>query len=538
MGKHHKKKMVTGADGWQTRQPKQPKQQDLAGALATALQAVGIGVPTRNPKGNGPSGGGSHGDGKQFNGIKPRQAQDGDPPAGVLRYETGGKWCALTYEKRLYRFNVGSGGWQCSNCAMPANRDSRWYCAVCGKKWTKDCANMAPNKPDESEATEDSGEEESSEDMDSDGDDDAVVAKKCVAETRIPNYTTLKAALKTPSPLVHTETLETPAGASDAVAAAQAKVDKAAGLLQFAQADTDTPKDLLDRMSTNLEAKKKVLSDAKAKALKSGEAPAATPATALLRLEEAQSKLLDIDTNRTNWRAAATKRQDGSAEEALKVVAEFRRLSAALALEAEKYAEDVRVNQEAWEAVNVTVQAKWDAKHAAQTTIVKQLSTAAPVAIPAAVAVVTPPVVIPFAPPTLKPLVELPAITLPESQDDIRTMAVVLTGLHLLEEQDLEVRSAFPVCWGTLAEYGLLRDMMLTLLPAELIGKHTADNVVVPQRTIGALRRQLDRMAALWETKSAELSASPAVQERALAMYADIIDETKQAKRRRTPPSS
>ena len=47
-------------------------------------------------------------------------------------------------------------------------------------------------------------------------------------------------------------------------------------------------------------------------------------------------------------------------------------------------------------------------------------------------------------------LVVLPPITLPESRQEIVNMASVLTGLHQLEEQGLDVRNAYPVCWGML----------------------------------------------------------------------------------------
>jgi hypothetical protein len=108
-----------------------------------------------------------------------------------------------------------------------------------------------------------------------------------------------------------------------------------------------------------------------------------------------------------------------------------------------------------------------------------------------------------------------------------------------MEEQDLEVRTAFPVCWGMLAGYGMRVDTMLTLLPADLLesAPEKSDHVIVPQRILGALRRQLDRMAALWDAQSGLLVLTD-VQEGASALLAEVMDEDKRAKRPRSSPAA
>ena len=159
-------------------------------------------------------------------------------------------------------------------------------------------------------------------------------------------------------------------------------------------------------------------------------------------------------------------------------------------------------------------------------------ATATPVVPPVAPAEVA--VVVP---PALKPLIELPDITLPEEVEKLTVMATVLSGLHLIEEQDLEARAAYPVCWGTVAAEGMDKEMLTSLLPPSVLpaGDDAADHVPIPQRTLSALRRQLDRMSAKWDVKHAELLVSQKVQAGAAAMFAGVMDQAKRIQRKRVP---
>ena len=105
-------------------------------------------------------------------------------------------------------------------------------------------------------------------------------------------------------------------------------------------------------------------------------------------------------------------------------------------------------------------------------------------------------------------------------------------SLQQLEEQDLEVRLAFPLYWSMLEEQGMNGGILAKLLPQDLL--QAADALVpIPQRTIGALRRQLDYMSALWAVKASELLIVADVQAGASTMCAGVMDEAKRIQRRK-----
>ena len=147
---------------------------------------------------------------------------------------------------------------------------------------------------------------------------------------------------------------------------------------------------------------------------------------------------------------------------------------------------------------------------------------------PAPVPVVTPPV--------LQPLVTLPSVELPDAVEEIVQMASVLEGLQQLEEQDLTVRAAYPVCWGMIWTAGLDETRLKTLMPLDVFPDQTPDPaVVIPQRTLGALRRALDKLAAKWEVKHAEIALKAEVTAGAATFKATVMNEAKRVQRKRLP---
>ena len=74
---------------------------------------------------------------------------------------------------------------------MPANRNYRWYCAVCGKKWSKDMASPGTVSPQPTNNADGSsgvdvtsvGDDSDSEDSSESGSKAQVVATKGVADT-------------------------------------------------------------------------------------------------------------------------------------------------------------------------------------------------------------------------------------------------------------------------------------------------------------------------------------------------------------------
>jgi hypothetical protein len=142
-------------------------------------------------------------------------------------------------------------------------------------------------------------------------------------------------------------------------------------------------------------------------------------------------------------------------------------------------------------------------------------------------------------PPVLQPLVRLPTITLPEDEQEVKNMASVLSGLHQLEEQDLEARAAFPIRWGMLWNAGLDGPQLKSLLPADLLHEQRPDPAtVVPQRTVGALRRALDKMAIQWELKHAETVLQAEVSAGAATFHASVMCEAKRIQQRKRLPSA
>jgi hypothetical protein len=86
---------------------------------------------------------------------------------------------------------------------------------------------------------------------------------------------------------------------------------------------------------------------------------------------------------------------------------------------------------------------------------------------------------------------------------------------------------------------GLDGPQLKTLLPSECVHEARPDPAeVIPQRTLGALRRQLDKMAALWEVKHAELAKQAEVTAGAESLFASVMGEAKRIQHRKRLPSS
>ena len=528
MGKNRKQGYTVGKDGWQDWAPRGGAQTKSGGW---------------QQRGNG------HAAGNSANTIKPRELKDGDPDPGVPTFDTdGSKWCSVTFKNRLYRVNTSGGGWACPNCAMPANRPSRWYCAICGKKWSQaeSVSNGAPpakpskpSKPTPAPSSDDSTSSSASaeeEEEESASEADAKEPVKCAAEEcQIPNLHKLIAAQVIPTISMASDKAEKKTSPSDAAAEAQAALDGANAQLQLAQSCASTSAKLLDALTAEVEAKKTSLTNAKQKAEKA-EPPEPTAGTTLLRLEEAQAKAKTLQEEHDVWHKAASAKKLAVVELHRAQAQSFRQLSARLALEAEKREEAARINQEQWDNINLAVHNRWEAKKEAQRLLVQQLSAAAPALTPTTPpAVAVTPIAMPA--PAMKPLVELPDVVLPDSKEEITVMAVVLTGLQQLDEQDLEARLAFPVYWNMFEEQGMDKALLTKLLPQEVL-LEAEPLKPVPQRVIGALRRQLGHMSALWAVRANELLIAQDVQAGANLMYAGVMDEAKRVQRRKRLPDA
>ena len=198
-----------------------------------------------------------------------------------------------------------------------------------------------------------------------------------------------------------------------------------------------------------------------------------------------------------------------------------------------------------WDEVNLAVNARWLAKTKQQEEIIKQLSATAP---PTSTSTAPPNPAVEKAPadaptvtrPPMQPMVALPVATLPETQAEVITLPSVLTGLQLLKEQDLDVRAAYPVRWHMIWDQGLEASALGSLLPVELVGKDGPDPMgVIPQRTLGALRRQLDKLAMQWEVKFASNTIQAETQAGATALYERVMDEAKRVvARKRAAPAA
>ena len=554
------KHTVAGVDGWSTQQKRggntqqrlDPAQQAMVDAFAQGLhQAKGFtSAGAGSDNGRSSAGGGSGPRGPQ-----PRPIRADDPPQGGAYFKEGSTWCTVTWASKLYWINTARGGWSCTTCHMPANHSHRWYCTICGKKWTKDMPTFDPKSLADQDATpgkdEDdsesvsSGSADSAETMDAQtdgtGTDGTVAAPTkyvCAAQRfTIPNLDKQIAAQVTPSVSIAAEVTSSASTSQTAVDKAQTALDGAAALLQLAQTVESTPKTMLDGLTADVESKKKVLATA-AEKLKKESAQSSTPATALLKIETAQEKLKTLKADHEKWKLASQKKKEETAEAVAEQVRGYRELAAALALDAARREESARQNADKWEEVNNVIDTRWASKIEQQEQLVQQLTVAAPTTITITTPLATPAVgtmasAVPnVTRPPMLPMVVLPEAKLPETQEEVVILAGVLTGLQQLEEQELDVRAAYPVRWHMLWEQGMTAPLLNSLIPQDL-WKNTSPLDALSQRALGALRRQLDKLAAKWEVKYAEACMQAQATAAASVFHERVMEEAKRVQERK-----
>ena len=140
--------------------------------------------------------------------------------------------------------------------------------------------------------------------------------------------------------------------------------------------------------------------------------------------------------------------------------------------------------------------------------------------------------------PTITPMVDIPMIDLPDNMPLLHACAGVRQVLHQMAEQEDDVREAYPLTWGNLSSAGLSHDDLTCLLSAEIAGTVAVGHEgAVPKRIVGALRRQVDRLAILWEVKHAQLAQTTEAKAFAEAFRTANMDEAKRIQRKRTCPS-
>ena len=71
--------------------------------------------------------------------------------------------------------------------------------------------------------------------------------------------------------------------------------------------------------------------------------------------------------------------------------------------------------------------------------------------------------------PTIRPMVGLPNITLPEDEGMLHACAAVLLVQQHMDQQNAEVKEAYPLTWGQLDQAGLKSEHFDEIVPADLL---------------------------------------------------------------------
>ena len=130
--------------------------------------------------------------------------------------------------------------------------------------------------------------------------------------------------------------------------------------------------------------------------------------------------------------------------------------------------------------------------------------------------------------PVIQPLTDVTAMELPGDLELLRHCASVRPALHHMDDQEDDVRAAYPFCWTHLEGLGLTWEQVTPLLPAQLVSADKPEpEQTVPRRVLGALRRRLDSLATLWEVKHAMLSTETEVTAAANSVITSVMDQAK-----------
>ena len=469
--------------------------------------------------------------------LKPFREPPGelDPPPGKVLFDDDKHRAVFTFRKKVFSVSTAQGGWACTECCMPANRSNRTTCACCSKP-KPDGAKVTPKAKASPKPKDDDKETEPVE-------DEVMGEPKptCAAMTHtIPHMILLSGALVWPKD-------------GESEGKTKATVEDRAQEVRDLEKEVFAAETFVTAMgatsSMAAPMKKEIIRLegllAKAKELAKESKSEQTPTQALKDLASTNELLSKKKKEYYIWHQKATAHKITLQEEADSTANQFKELADLLLAEAQAFAAGAKGCVEAWDAKNLTVDARMKAEieglKAKASEMSQKIPGAAEDSLPwvkagAKVAVAGQPAA-PTQLPKITPMVDIPMIDLPDSMPLLHACAGVRQVLHQMAEQEDEVREAYPLTWGNLSSAGLSHDDLTLLLSADIAGtKAEGHEAPVPKRIVGALRRQVDRLATLWEVKHAKLAMTTEAKAFAQAFRVANMDEAKRLQRKRTTP--
>ena len=444
----------------------------------------------------------------------------------------------FTFQKKVYSVSTAQGGWACTTCKMPANRNNRTTCACCGKKKpdnavTTPKAKAAP-KPN---AKADEGDDAS---MATDAEDAAESEPSCAAmSSEIPHLILLSGALVFPKD-GQSEGKTKAKTESDGVQAVQDLEKEVFAAETFIEAMGEKSP-MVEPMKKELGRLESLLAKAKERAAKDDKKDR-TQTERLSDLESVHELLSKKKKDYYVWTQKAVAHKVELEEGAKTTKEQFTELANLLLQEALAFEAEGKRCVEAWDKknkeVDVRLKAEIETLKVKASELTKTIPGAAEDALPGIQkgvnAEAKPTAAAPTQPPRIAPMVAIPMIDLPDDLPLLQACAGIRQVMHQIAEQEDEVTEAYPLTWGNLSAAGLSHDNLKTLLSEAIAGATaTSHEAVVPKRAAGALRRQVDRLATLWEVKHAQLALSVEAQGAADNFRKANLDEAKRLQRKR-----
>ena len=512
-------------------------EKELAKFQAQAKKSQGAGAGSGGGTGNAAA--------PASHGMKPlRPLKAGDAPPGVLTYDaTRPTWCELSWHGQRYRCNTAFGGWTCTVCAMPTNRSDRTHCCVCGAKPKSGCPTVDPAPTSTAPAPQAAAGTGGASSTPSESEEEVMdLTEKCVALAfNLPSLDEDIAALSWPSeqnePLTGKGRFPAAEAAALKLAAAKEALIVAQSLAQMMASSALQSKETQLQLAKEVDAQTANVAAAQKAVDATPSASTKTPKQLLLN---AQGRLSNTSESFISWHTAATARKVASELSMTTVANRYSELAAALMAEKQKYLDQARLCVAAWDVKNSSIDARMKADIAAVEQEVRSLTPPptvptspppAPTPLVAAPVPVSPPL------PPLQPLTQLPPMELPDDQDYLRTLASMRLALHVLHDQEEEVRSSYPVTFAHLIAHGITWDKLTHLLPSAIIGTTApATETTIAWRLLGALRRRLDGLATLWDVQNAKLSTESDVLSRSHAFTTGVLEQAN-GKRQRVAPA-
>ena len=465
-----------------------------------------------------------------------------DPPPGRVVYDKDKPSRAVfTFQKKVYSVSTAQGGWVCPTCKMPANRNNRESCACCGKKKPDNAAETPKAKTVrvEKPAEVDDNDDDS---MAEEAYSSAEPEPSCAAmNSEIPHLILLSGALVFPKD-----------SQSEGRTKAKTEGDEAR-VIEDLEKQIFVTESFIEGMtgpSPLVDAAKKELAKfegllAKAKQASKQPEKERTETERLSDVEGVNELLSKKKKDYYLWRQKAVAHKVELEEGVLKTKAQFTELANLLLQEAQAFEDEGKRCATVWDKKNKEVDARLKAE--IETLKAKAIKASEQVKnIPGAAEDVLPgiqqgvgaatrePSPAPTQPPRITPMADIPIIDLPDDLPLLQACAGIRQVLHQIAEQEDEVTEAYPLTWGNLNAAGLTHDNLKTLLSEAIAGATaTSHEVVVPKRAAGALRRQVDRLATLWEVKHAQLALSAEAQSAAENFRKANLDEAKRLQRKR-----